>query len=175
MTDEILEYLSELNEDKEIWVEYGIQSVSDKTLDFINRGHDVGSMFEWIAKTKAHGLLVCTHLIFGLPDETQELMLEGVKRICDAGADSVKFHPMYVVKNTALTALYQKGQFIPITEDLYVDTIKKAFEIMPHDMVVQRVSAGIDDSSLLAPQWCRIKHKQMHRIRKALREIGLNY
>jgi radical SAM protein (TIGR01212 family) len=176
ITDEILDYLQEIQDrGKEVWVEYGIQSVYDATLEDINRGHDVESMFTMIERTKARNLKVCAHLIFGLPHETQAMMLRGVERVIEADVDSIKFHPMYVVKNTALTVRHHKGEFTPITEEAYIDTLIQSFKMLPDKIMVQRVSAGIDDATLLAPQWCRIKHNQINRIKKELLKIGLEY
>ncbi len=175
MTDEILDFLEELNKDKEIWVEYGIQSFYDQTLEKINRGDDAYTMRKWIKKTKDRGLKVCGHLIYGLPDEDQEMMLESFNQTLALNIDSIKFHPLYVVKNTLLTKDYKKGNFIPITEELYIDTVVKSIKNLPENVSVQRVTAGIEDSSLLAPQWCKNKHVQVQNIRKALLKEGLKY
>lgn len=175
MTDEILDFLVELNKKKEIWVEYGIQSFYDETLELINRGDDAANMREWITKTKQRGLKVCGHLIYGLPGENQEMMLETFKQTVDLKVDSIKFHPLYVVKNTLLTRDFKKGKFTPICEDLYVDTVVKSIKNMPDNISVQRVSAGIDDSTLLSPNWCKNKHQQMYKIREALIKEGLKY
>ena len=175
MTDEILDYLEELAKDKEIWVEYGIQSFYDKTLDKINRGDDSSNMVKWIKKTKQRGLNVCGHLIYGLPDETQEMMLNTFKKTLELKVDSIKFHPLYVVKNTLLTKEYKKGNFIPITEELYIDTVVKSIKNLPDGVSVQRVTAGIDDNTLLSPLWCKNKHKQIKKIRESLLKEGLKY
>ncbi len=175
VTEEILDYLVELSKDREIWIEYGIQSVFDTTLERINRGHDVASVERWIKKSKDKGLKVCGHLIFGLPGESQEMMLTTVQKAVEWGIDSVKIHPLYVVKNTALAADFLKGRFTPITLEEYIDTLQKAFEILPRDMIVQRVTAGIGDSTLLAPKWCANKNAQMRAIRAALAKMGLRY
>ena len=175
ITDETLEYLSKLAKDKEIWIEFGIQSVYDKTLERINRGHTSANVKEWIVKSKKAGLNVCGHLIFGLPDETQEMMLETAKEAYKWGIDSVKYHPLYVVKRTALANEYMRGDFKPISETLYIDTLIKAIEIKPERVSVQRITAGIDDDSLLAPQWCRNKNEQIKHINHALKKIGLKY
>ncbi len=159
----------------EIWVEYGIQSIYDKTLDRINRGHDFANVKEWIKKTKDKDLLVCGHVIFGLPDEDQEMMLNTVKESITLDIDSIKFHPLYVTKNTLLTLEYNKGEFTPITEDLYIDTLVKSIKILPENISVQRVTAGIDDSSLLDPMWCKDKHAQMKKIKSALMKEQLFY
>lgn len=175
MTDEILDFLVEKSKDKEIWIEYGIQSFFDETLVKINRGDTVSNMKYWIKRTKDRGLKVCGHLIYGLPNETQEMMLETFKQTLELEVDSIKFHPLYVVKNTLLTNDFRKGRFIPISEELYIDTVVKSIINLPNNVSVQRVTAGIDDSSLLSPQWCKDKHQQMKNIRLALEKEGWNY
>lgn len=175
ITDETLDYLELLSRRKEIWVEYGIQSIYDETLKRINRGHDFANIKEWIKKTKDRGLLVCGHMIFGLPDETQEMMLKGVEVSVKLGIDSIKFHPMYVVKNTLLTQEYLRGKFEPISEELYIDTLVKAIKILPSNVSISRVTAGISDDTLLAPLWCNNKHKQIHNIKQALLQDELIY
>jgi len=175
ITDETLAYLKELNKTKEIWIEFGIQSVYDKTLKRINRGHDSHNIKEWILKSKGAGLNVCGHLIFGLPDETQEMMLETAKQAYEWGIDSVKYHPLYVVKKTALANEYMRGEFTPISEEEYLDTLVKSILMKPENVNVQRVTAGIDDDSLLAPGWCRNKNTQVKNINRVLKKIGLKY
>lgn len=175
MTDEILDFLVEKSKDKEIWIEYGIQSFFDETLIKINRGDTVSNMKYWIKRTKDRGLKVCGHLIYGLPNETQEMMLETFKQTLELEVDSIKFHPLYVVKNTLLTNDFRKGKFTPISEELYIDTVIKSIINLPSNISVQRVTAGIDDSSLLSPQWCKDKHQQMKNIRLALEKEGWNY
>ena len=175
ITDETLDYLAELNKTKEIWIEFGIQSVYDETLERINRGHDSDNVKKWIIKSKDAGLHVCGHLIFGLPNETQEMMLETSKQAYEWGIDSVKYHPLYVVKRTALANEFTRGEFTPITEELYLDTLVKSIQMKPTDIHVQRVTAGINDDSLLAPTWCRDKNTQIKHINGALKTIGLKY
>ncbi len=175
ITDETLEYLAELNKTKEIWIEFGIQSVYDETLEKINRGHDSNNVKKWILKSKEAGLHVCGHLIFGLPDETQEMMLETSKQAYEWGIDSVKYHPLYVVKRTALANEFTRGEFTPISEEEYLEVLVKSIEMKPENIHVQRVTAGIDDDSLLAPTWCRNKNTQIKNINLALKKIGLKY
>lgn len=175
ITDETLEYLAELNKTKEIWIEFGIQSVYDETLEAINRGHNSANVKEWILKSKEAGLHVCGHLIFGLPNETQEMMLETSKQAYEWGIDSVKYHPLYVVKRTALANEFSRGEFTPISEEEYLDVLVKSIEMKPAGVSVQRVTAGIDDDSLLAPLWCKNKNIQIKNINKALKPLGLKY
>ncbi len=190
ITEETLDYLKELSnrplpneltdentkqKTYEVWVEYGIQSVYDETLERINRGHDFANIKEWIEKTKKKGLLVCGHMIFGLPGEDQDMMLTSVKESIKLGIDSIKFHPLYVVKNTLLTNEYKKGIFTPISEELYIDTLVKSIKLLPDNISISRVTAGISDSSLLDPFWCNNKHRQLHNIKQALLKENLIY
>ena len=175
VTDEILDFLYEKSKEKEIWIEYGIQSFFQTTLDKINRADNIENMRYWIRRTKDKGLNVCGHLIYGLPDENQEMMLETFKQTIDLKVDSIKFHPLYVVKNTLLTNEFKKGRFNPISEELYMDTVVQSIINLPQNVSVQRVTAGIDDDTLLSPLWCKNKHQQMKSIRVALEEKGFIY
>ncbi len=175
ISDAAFEYLRELSQKTEIWVEFGIQSIYDETLDRINRGHDSANVQEAILKAKSYGLNVCGHLIFGLPGEDKEMMLETAKAAYALGIDSVKYHPLYVVKRTALANEYARGEFEPISEELYLEVLKEALLLKPPRVSVQRISAGIDDDSLIAPQWCRDKKKQIAALNSALKNVGLKY
>jgi radical SAM protein (TIGR01212 family) len=184
ITHDILDYLVDIskreiptiaNMNYEIWVEYGIQSFYDQTLTKINRGHDAKNMYEWIKITKDKGLLVCGHLIYGLPDETQQMMLNSHKETINLGVDSIKYHPLYVVKNTLLTKQFLDGKFTPISEELYIDTVVKSILELPNNITVQRVTAGIDDNSLLSPLWCKNKHQQMYKLKEQLKNHNLCY
>jgi len=172
---ETLDYLAALAKKKEIWIEFGIQSVYDTTLERINRGHDVQNVKEWIIKSKEAGLNVCGHLIFGLPGEDKKMMLETAKEAYAWGIDSVKYHSLYVVKRTALANEYARGEFTPISEEDYLDVLVQALQMKPEHVSVQRITAGINDESLISPEWCRDKNQQVRNINAALKKVGLKY
>ncbi|HIE34688.1 MAG TPA: TIGR01212 family radical SAM protein, partial [Campylobacterales bacterium] len=172
---EILDYLKELDKNYEIWIEYGIQSIFDETLDRINRGHSSKNVEIWIKKSKDKGLKVCGHVIFGLPGENRDMMLKTVEKSIEWGIDSIKIHPLYVVKNTALAIEYQKGKYVPISKEDYISTLVEAIKLLPQDMIVQRVTAGIGDDTLIAPKWCSNKNTQLKDIRDALKKEGIIY
>ena len=176
VNDEILDYLVSL-QDKgiEIWVEYGVQSIYDETLKTINRGHDAQNLIEWIVKTKAKNLKVCAHLIFGLPNETETMMLETVQKVIELKVDSVKFHPLYVVKNTLLTKDFLNRTFVPIGEDDYIKILVKSLKMLPSEVIVQRTTAGIDNETLLGPLWCKNKHYLVNKIKKSLLKEKIIY
>jgi radical SAM protein (TIGR01212 family) len=175
ISDKTLQYLSKLNETNEIWLEYGIQSIFDSTLSKINRGENFKNIKNTILKTKQLNINICAHLIFGLPDETQQMMLQSVKETIQLGINSIKFHPLYVVKNTLLTQKYLQKKFIPISEELYIDTLIKAIQLLPDNITIQRVTAGINSDTLLAPLWCLNKHNQINKIKTKLKKYNLDY
>jgi len=102
-------------------------------------------------------------------------MLETSRAAYEWGIDSVKYHPLYVVNRTALANEYKRGEFTPISEQEYLDVLVKSIEMKPENVHVQRITAGLDDDSLLAPQWCRNKNIQVKNINQALKKVGLKY
>ena len=175
ITEETLQYLSHLNKTSEIWIEFGIQSIYDETLLKINRGHDAQNVKTWIQKSKNAGLNVCGHLIFGLPGEDTHMMVETAKEAYAWGIDSVKYHPLYVVKRTALANDFNNGDFTPISEEEYLNVLTQTIQLKPEHVSVQRITAGLDDDSLLGPAWCRDKNIQVKNINTALKPLGLKY
>lgn len=173
--DEVLDFLASHVKKKEIWVEYGIQSAYNETLEHINRAETIEQMEMQVRKTKEKNLNVCVHLIFGLPGETPEMMLHSVKKMESWGISGIKFHPLYIVRNTRLESEYNNGNFTPITLDQYAETLCEALDILSPEVVIQRVTAGVDDDTLVAPDWCEDNKAQMDYIRKALRKKGILY
>ena len=175
ITQEILDFLAQYAKTREIWVEYGIQSIHDATLKAINRGHDSSMMEFWIRETQKRGISVCTHLIYGLPGESSEMMLSTLDKVLEWGVQSVKIHPLYVMEHTALALKYKRGEYTPITLEQYAKLIGESMKRIPNDVIVQRVSAGAHTSDLLAPSWCFDKNIQMRYIRENLRRAGIEY
>lgn len=175
ISDELLDHLVELNKTKEIWVEFGVQSVFDKTLKAINRGEEYDEIKQTILKTKSRGLKVCAHLIYGLPKEQKKEMIDSFKEVVSLGVDSIKIHPLYVVANTPLANSYTKGYFSPIEESIYIEAVAESLKKLPENISIQRITAGIDNETLLAPNWCRDKNIQINKIRDLLRKDGFIY
>ena len=171
ITDETLYYLKKLSKTYEIWIEYGVQSTNDNTLKRINRGHDFNNVKSVIRKTKDLDLNVCAHLIFGLPGESEKEMLKSVEDVISLSIDSIKFHPLYVTKNTILAMDYKKGLFASISENEYIEVLIEAIKMLPSNISIQRLTAG--NSVLLAPDWCKDKSKQISNIHKALKKAGI--
>lgn len=174
--DRLLELLGGyVKNGKEIWLEYGIQSVYDKTLELTNRAHSIAGAKEMFEKTRAKGVKVCAHLIYGLPEESPEMMLHSLDCVLEWGINGIKIHPLYVVNGTRLAKLYKEGKYEPITMECFSDLIVESLQRIPADVVVQRISAGAHDDTLLAPKWCFDKNIQMRYLRDKLKAVGIEY
>lgn len=171
VTEEILDYLAELSQKWEVWVEYGVQSSNDETLRRINRGHTFANVVEWVKKSKERGLKLCGHLIFGLPGEGKREMLQSVRDTLPLGFDSYKFHPLYITRHTLLALEYQQGKYRPLSREEYLEILAEALKLLPEGVIVQRVTAGTEE--LLAPDWCRNKGEQVSYLIRGLRERGV--
>lgn len=174
--DEVLALLGGyVEQGKEIWLEYGVQSTFQATLRLTNRAHGIEGAKELFAKTRARGIKVCAHLIYGLPKESDEMMLKSLDDVLAWGIDGIKIHPLYIVKETAMEQMYNAGKYAPITLEKFADLIVKSLQKIPPNVVIQRISAGVHDDSLIAPKWCFDKNVQMNFIRAKLLENGIRY
>ena len=153
-----------------IWLEYGLQSVHDRTLKRINRGHDVDCFIQAIKATQNRNINICAHLIFGLPGETKQDMLDAADMIWNLGINGVKIHLLYVVKNTPLEKMVQSGEFSCLTQDQYVDIVCDFIELLPPDVVIQRITSDPHPYELIAPAWALRKKETMDLIKKTLAE-----
>lgn len=172
---ELLEFLDTLANTNEIWIEIGVQSVFDKTLEIINRGETYELIRQMLQRIKQTKIKLCVHLIYGLPNETRSDFLHSFQSVMDLGVDSVKIHPLYVVKNTALAKQHFKGELNLIEKQDYIEAVVQSMKKLPQNVSVQRVTAGIDDESLIAPSWCESKNVLLNDIRKALKAHNLLY
>jgi radical SAM protein (TIGR01212 family) len=166
----VLELLQDYAGRRLIWIEYGLQSASDKTLEFINRGHDVRSFENAVKATLNRGIKICAHVILGLPGETRKDILHTAGTISDLGIDGVKLHLLYVVKGTPLETLYRQGTYRCLEQQEYVDLVCDFLEHIPPQMVIQRLTGDPHPEELVAPQWARQKTDTLRKISETLEE-----
>jgi radical SAM protein (TIGR01212 family) len=166
----VLELLQAYAGQRLIWIEYGLQSASDKTLELINRGHDVRSFKNAVNATLNRGIKICAHVILGLPGETRKDMLHTARTIAELGVDGVKLHLLYVVKGTALETLYRQGNYRCLEQREYIDLVCDFLEHIPPQMVIQRLTGDPHPDELVAPQWSRNKSDTLRKINDTLEE-----
>ena len=174
LEDEVVEYLAELAERTVLTVELGLQSVHDTTAELINRGHNYECFVEGYRKLRSASdkINICVHLIFGLPEENEEMMLESVKQVAKLRPDQVKIHLLHVLKSSALGEIYLKGKYKPLEKDEYVSLVVKALELLPEKTVIARLTGDGMAEDLLAPDWSRKKVSVINDIDKLLYERG---
>lgn len=165
VSDEVLELLSNYQQQGyEIWLELGLQSAHNKTLERVNRGHGFSEYEQTTLKARQRGIKICTHLIIGLPGESTEHYLSSLEHVLELGVDGLKFHPLHVVKGTQLANEWRRGEYQPLTMNQYVDDIVELIKRTPGDIIFHRVTGTASSNILLAPSWCSKKWQVLNAI-----------
>lgn len=152
----------------ETWLEYGLQSMHDKTLKFINRGHDFETFLKSYKMTKERGIKVCVHVILGLPNETKEDMLQTIKTLAELGVDGVKFHCLCVFPNTKLYDMYENGEITLLEEDEYIEIACGCLELLPETTTIHRLGGNGLQAIKVAPNWLNKKFEILNKIDEVL-------
>lgn len=168
LQDEVLELLEEINKKFYVWVELGLQTVSDETARKINRGYKLDAYEDAIRRLKERNIDFVTHCIFGLPGETKEDMLKSVDYIAHSGSKGIKFHLLHLMKHTPMVKLYERGELEFLSQDDYIDLICKSIAMLPEDMVVHRLTGDAPRDLLIGPMWSLKKWEVLNAIDKAL-------
>lgn len=142
---------------KEKWLELGVQTLNDATLRRINRGHDAAASAKAIELAEKTDVQVCAHLMLGLPGETPDDVHATVRRLNALPVHGVKLHNVYVCRNTALERAYRAGEYVPLTEDAYVELAVDALTELRPDIIIHRVVADPAPGELVAPDWATRK------------------
>lgn len=153
ITDECLEYLIDLNKRTDLVIELGLQSMHDKTLKYINRGHDLKNFEECFKKLKENNIKVVVHIINGLPNETKDMMLDTVKYLNNLGIDGIKIHMLHVIKDTELASIYKEKTFHILTKDEYIDIVINQLELLDESVVINRITGDPVKEDLIEPTW----------------------
>ncbi|MEE1154418.1 MAG: TIGR01212 family radical SAM protein [Acutalibacteraceae bacterium] len=171
--DDVLNLLDQLNKIKPVFIELGLQSIHPSTAEYINRGYDI-SVFDLAVKNlKKININVIVHIILGLPYETEEMMYQTVKYVCNSGIDGIKLQLLHVLKNTKLAEEYEQGKFEVLSLENYTDIICNCIEIIPNDIVIHRITGDGAKKLLIAPQWSGNKKLVLNTINKALSERNI--
>lgn len=168
--DDVLRLLDEMNKIKPIFVELGLQTIHQKSAKYIRRGYDLSVYDKAVMDLKKIGVNVVVHVILGLPNESENDMLETVKYVCESGANGIKLQLLHVIDGTDLAKDYEKGLFKTLEFDEYVNLIVKCVKIIPKDIVIHRLTGDGAKKDLIAPLWSADKKRVLNAINKALRE-----
>ena len=163
---DILEVLSKQAAKMPLYVELGLQTASDKTADLINRCYKASEYKGAVKALKDIGANVITHIIFGLPGETREMMMDTVKLASDSGSDGYKFTCLYVLENTPLEKLYLDNKVEILSQEEYFDIVEEALKLLPDTAVVHRFTGDGPKKILVAPEWTKNKRQVVNYINR---------
>jgi len=168
--DDVIELLDEMNKIKPVFVELGLQTIHNDSAKYIRRGYSLEVYNEAVKKLKNIGVNIVVHIILGLPNESEEDMLESVKYVCQSQIDGIKLQLLHIIAGTDLAKDYEKGLFKTLEFDEYVELIAKCVAIIPKNIVIHRLTGDGAKKDLIAPLWSADKKRVLNAINKALRE-----
>lgn len=168
--DDVIELLDEMNKIKPVFVELGLQTIHSDSAKYIRRGYSLEVYNEAVKKLKSIGVNIVVHIILGLPNESEEDMLESVKYVCQSQIDGIKLQLLHIIAGTDLAKDYEKGLFKTLEFDEYVELIAKCVAIIPKNIVIHRLTGDGAKKDLIAPLWSADKKRVLNAINKALRE-----
>ncbi len=170
--EDVLSLLNELNKIKPVWVELGLQTIKQESIEYIRRGYDNEIYDEAVKNLTSLGIEVITHVILGLPGESKEDMLKTVKYVGESGSKGIKLQLLHVLKETDLYEDYKKGFFEPLSMDEYIDIVVDAIKVLPKDMVIHRLTGDGDKKILVSPMWSANKKAVLNAFSKRLIQRG---
>lgn len=166
---EVLLVLEEMNRRKPVWVELGLQTIHERTAEYIRRGYPLAVYDEAVKKLKEIGVQVIVHVILGLPGETAGEMKETVSYVGGSGADGIKLQLLHVIKGTDLEKDYREGKFRVMDMEEYVDLVADCIALLPERMVIHRMTGDGAKKDLVAPLWSTDKKRVLNALHRALK------
>ena len=152
--NDVLDYLSEVAAQAYVSLEYGVQTIHDRSLDWMNRGHYYDATLDAMSRSRGRGFELCAHIMLGLPGETHADMRATAREVARLEFDAVKIHNLYAVRNTPLADQVAAGQVELIGRDAYVNVLVDFLELLPPSCVVERISGDAPPDYFIGPAWC---------------------
>ena len=168
LSDEVLDLIAELNLLKPVWIELGLQTIHEKSAEYIRRGYPLAVYERAIRELRARNIETITHVILGLPGESREEMLQTVKYVGESGVQGIKLQLLHVLEGTDLALDYRNGLFEVMTMDDYISLIKDCVDILPDDIVIHRLTGDGPKRILIAPEWTKDKKRVLNALNKVL-------
>lgn len=168
--EDIVKLLEGYARDYLVWIEYGLQSIHNETLNRINRGHTYEDFLRAVEMTKGRGINICTHIILGLPGEDRKKMLETARALSMLDIQGIKIHLLYVLKGTKMEKMYRRGEYRCLEQDEYAGLVCDFLEILPPQWVIQRLTSDPHLNELVAPAWALHKRETLDLIHKKMDE-----
>ena len=170
--DEVLDLLDEIAARTYLSVEYGMQTMHDRSLDWMNRGHHHDAMIDAMERSQGRKFEICTHIMLGLPGESREDMLTTAREVARLGIDSIKIHNLYAVKKTPLGEQVERGEIQLIERNEYISILVDFLELLPPQMIVERISGEAPGDYFIGPSWCLDKPAVLKALKEELATRG---
>ncbi|QCT03928.1 hypothetical protein E6C60_3217 [Paenibacillus algicola] len=164
LPDDVVEYLAELNERTYLWVEMGLQTIHESTSQLINRAHDTQCYYEAVEKLRRHNIRICSHIIYGLPQEDHEMMLSTGRAVAGMDVQGIKIHLLHLMRKTPMVKQYEAGLLRFLEQDEYIGLIADTLEFLPPEMIVHRLTGDAPRDLLIGPMWSRRKWEVLNGI-----------
>ena len=168
LNDEILDLLQELNQKTYLLLELGLQTIHDRSLELINRGHDFSCFLKSYEEAQNRGLRTCVHSILGLPGESYSDMMETSQILASLRPDGVKLHLLHALKDTSLADMYDAGKWKPMEMEKYIQVVCDIMEKLHPETIMHRLTGDPLRGYLVAPQWCIKKWEVLNGIDREL-------
>lgn len=168
LPEEVVALLARINRIKPVSVELGLQTVHEDTARYLRRGYPTAVYWDAVKRLKAAGLEVVTHIILGLPGETEGMMMETTRQAVAAGTDGVKFHLLHVLRGTDLEQEYLRGRVEPLSLERYGQILKACISCLPEHIIVHRITGDGAKRDLIAPAWSADKKRVLNYLYKVL-------
>ena len=152
--DDVLDLLQDIASRAYLSVEFGVQTIHDRSLDWMNRGHHYDAMLDAMHRSSGRGFEICAHIILGLPGESHEDILATAREMARLKLDAIKIHNLYAVKKTPLAEQVERGEVQLMERDDYIRTLVDVLEILPPEMIVERISGDAPPDYFIGPSWC---------------------
>ncbi|MBR2640553.1 MAG: TIGR01212 family radical SAM protein [Oscillospiraceae bacterium] len=167
LPDDVIEVLARLNKTKPVWVELGLQTIHQKTAEYIRRGYPLPVFDSAVERLKKAGIYVVVHMIIGLPGETPEMIFKTAEYIGKSGADGIKLQLLHVLSGTDLAKDYEAGKFRTLELDEYISILEGCIRRLPREMTIHRLTGDGNKRHLIAPLWSGDKKRVLNAINSA--------
>ena len=173
LPDEVLALLEKLNKIKPVWVELGLQTIHEKTEQYIRRGYSLEVFDKAVSDLKKIGIEVIVHIILGLPFETKEMMYETVDYVGKCGIDGVKLQLLHILKGTDIAKNYENGEFKCLELNEYIEILENCIKILPKDVTIHRLTGDGAKKDLIAPIWSSDKKRVLNAVNTAFKNDNI--
>ncbi|MBQ6574481.1 MAG: TIGR01212 family radical SAM protein [Lachnospiraceae bacterium] len=171
LPDEVLDLLTEINRIKPVWIELGLQTIHEKTAEYIRRGYPLRVYDDAVRALTQRGIEVVAHIILGLPFETREDMLKTAEYVGSQPISGIKIHLLHVLKGTDLAAEYARGAFRCLSMEEYTDLVRDCIKLLPDNIVIHRMTGDGARRDLIAPMWSTDKKRVLNMLKEKLANI----